>query len=144
MGTDIGMEVGDPPAAATTVKGAAEWKEGPGRITGEFDWGRVSMPEKTKAGEEMEILVDIKPGIIPNAQVLQVDLHWWQGAERKGPLTRARRVQVTSNTSGVQVARAMIPEKDGMTRIAAIIYVAPDANWTQKIFSAELGGVTVD
>ncbi len=143
MGTDIGMEIGDAPAPEP-VKGAAEWKEGPDRITGEYNWGRISMPDKIKPGEEMEILVDIKPGIIPNAQVLQVDLHWWQGADRKGPLTRARRVQVTSNTSGVQVARAKIPEKDGITRIAAIVYVAPDAAWNQKIFSAELGGVAVE
>ena len=146
-GTEVGMEIGEAPATApepAPVKGAVEWKEGPGRITGEYDWGRVSMPEKVKAGEEMDILVDIKPGIIPNAQVLQVDLHWWQGADRKGPLTRAQRVQVSSNTKGVQVARATIPEKNGITRLAAIIYVAPDAQWSRKIFSAELGGVTVE
>jgi len=43
-----------------------------------------------------------------------------------------------------QVARAKIPGKNGITRIAAIIYVTADANWSQKIFSADLGGVTVE
>ncbi len=131
------------PAQSPSAEVEVEWKEGEGRITGEYDWGRVSMPAKVNVGEEVEILVELQPNVVLSAQVLQVDLHWWQGNERKGPLTRARRIQVSRNTEGIQVARAKIPEKEGITRIAAIIYVAPDADYQRKIFSTELGGTEV-
>ncbi len=145
LDAEISMNIGAAGSAATGAASqpAVEWKEGPGRITKAFDWGRVSMPDKIKPGEELEILVDIKPGIVPNAQVLQVDIHWWAGRDRKGPLTRARRIQVNRNTQGVQVAKATIPAKEGLTGIGAVIYVAPNAEWSKKIFSGDLGGVSV-
>jgi hypothetical protein len=46
---------------------------------------------------------------MPNAQVLQGDLHGFAGTERKGLLTRARRVQVNRATSG---ARRFQPRND--------------------------------
>lgn len=141
--SEVHIAVGAAASAPRAAASAVEWKEGPGRVTRQFDWGRVSMPNKVKVGEEVEILVDLKPGVVPNAQVLQVDLHGFAGNDRKGPLTRARRVQVNRSTSGVQVARATIPDKEGITRLAAIIYVAPNAEWNKKIFSSELGGIEV-
>ncbi|MCC5844594.1 MAG: hypothetical protein JJU05_10120 [Verrucomicrobia bacterium] len=142
LSTEVSIPVAENAAPPAAPAGPA-WLEGEGRITGEYEWGRISLPARTKAGEEMEILVDLKPGAVPNAQVLQVDIHWWEGQERRGPLTRARRIQVNRNTRGVQVARVRIPDREGLTRIAAIVYVAPNAEWSRKIFNAELGGVEV-
>lgn len=146
ISAEVSMPVGSAPAPATPAKPSAstvEWKEGEGRITQKYDWGRASIPAQVKVGEEVEILVDLNPGVVPNAQVLQVDLHWWAGKDRKGPLTRARRIQVSRNTEGIQVARATVPNKEGISRISAIIYVAPNAEWSKKIFNSELGGVDV-
>ncbi len=120
-----------PDAGASAIKGPSK--------TETFDWGTITATKDLKVGQEAVITVTLAEGIVTEATVLTVDMHWWKGQARSGVAGRFGTRKVKPGETGPFVFKKEVPDKEGIAAIAAVVSLSPDGSWGKKTHTGELG-----
>ncbi len=108
-------------------------------ITKETPWGSFTLTSDPKVGQEAVVTITLKEGVVTAPTKLTVDMHWWKGKTRSGSLGRFGQRTIQPGQTGPFVFKKVIPQKDGIASIAAVISLSPDGSWSAKTHSIEIG-----
>jgi len=103
------------------------------------DWGRLTITKNPGVGDIAEVTVTLDDGVVTEATTLRVDMHWWKGRNRAGGAGSFGRRDVQPGDTGPFVLRRKVPDRDGITAIAGVVYLSPDGSWRNKTHNGEVG-----
>ncbi len=116
-----------------------ELKTGPDRTVKTLDWGAVSVPKQIAAGQVLDVQVAFATETIGKPHILRIDLHAFVGPKRIPGHGRAHPIKVTPGSTKPYTAELTVRPREGLTRIAAVIYASPDGSYQNNTVSTEVG-----
>lgn len=130
-----------PPAVDDTaqVPEPDAFLDGPDREVKAVEWGSVSVPKRAPAGDEIVVQVAFGTETIDRPQHLRVDLHGFFGRKRVPGLARSGAIRVMPGVTAPYTARITIPQREGLSRVAAVVYATTDSGWSGKTVATEVG-----
>lgn len=107
--------------------------------TADAGWCLLSAPKTAKPGDKVTLHITVKPGFLPQATRLNVDLHQFIGKERKPGAGRARPVALHANEGSEHAPTFTIPAE--ANAVAFVVYAMPEGKsaWSDRIEDASLG-----
>lgn len=108
-------------------------------VTKDVGWCVLTAPKSAKPGEKVTLNIAIKPGFLPQATRLNVDLHQYIGKERKPGAGRARPVALHANEASEHAPSFTIPAE--ASAVTFVVYVIPEgkSGWSERLEAADLG-----
>jgi hypothetical protein len=131
------------PVVYTPRKGSAGPTEedafsGSDRVVHTTDWGSVSVPREAQAGTYVDVLVAFGTESLDREQILRIDAHGFQKANRITGLGHSQPVTVRPTETTPYTASVRVPDRDDLDRVSLIIYAAPEGDWTRRSVSTEV------
>ena len=95
------------------------------------DWCMVTVPEKARIGEDVEVKVSLK-NVVKTPTKLRCDLHF-KGGNSSGYWIGTDTQDVKAD--GTYTFKLTLIPKEGVIEAVLAIYLSPDGNWNNKTLS---------
>ncbi len=128
----------DAQPAKAEPKESNELKTGDDRTVKTLDWGAVSVPKQAKVGDKIDIQVVFGTETIEKPQKLCIDIHALAGGKRTPGYGRPKPIDITPGSTKPYTVVWEVRPREGMDRIAVVIYASPDGAWNTKILNTEV------
>ncbi len=108
--------------------------------TKKLDWGTVTVTKNPKVGEDVVVTLTLADGLVTEPTMLMVDMHWFKGANRAGVAGRfGAPKKLKAGETGPFTFKKEVPDKDGISAIAAVVTLSPDGSWDKKTHTTSVG-----
>lgn len=136
-----------PPASAPADKpaqdkAADEFLTGPDRTVKAVEWGSISLPKQAAIGEKIKVQVVFGTESVESRQQLRVHLHGFVGSKRIGAIAQSGPLWITPGSTAPYTVEMQIRPREGLTRVAVVIFTSPDGKWENKKLATE-GAVAI-
>lgn len=120
-------------------EGANAFKTGDDRTVVQKPWGSVSVPKQVRAGEMIDVQVMFATETFLKTEIMRIDLHAFVNGQRKPGHGRASPIKVQPTVTSPYTTQIKLKPKDGMSRVAVVIYASPDGGNKGATISTEVG-----